>query len=185
LLAMVATRKHLPANNQALGTATDSLEGKAAPSLSDQRAVAAILRVEAAVQDLHAKIDAGRLRKATKKTHARPNRRDSVAFAAILLEFKGMRYCSFLKDHGVKPKWSEPCPSNYCAGYQAGNPWQKKIQDEKSRAKARMADYTDPALADAFNFHLPDQLAELSGLLNSRNSRPASKNFSTAKQHQH
>jgi len=38
-----------------------------------------------------------------------------------------------------------------------------------------MEGYTDPALADAFNFHLPDKLAELSALLNSRNSRPASK----------
>jgi len=38
-----------------------------------------------------------------------------------------------------------------------------------------MVSYTDPALADAFNFHVPDQFAELSGLLNSRNSRPASK----------
>ena len=179
LLAMVGTRKHLhlSANNQALATATEngSLGGNAAPSLSDQSSVAAILRVEASLQNLHEKIDAGPVRKATKKTNARPSRRDSTVFAAIILELKGMRYCSFLKDHGVKPKWSEPCPSNYCAGYHAGNPWRKKIQDEKSRAKARMEGYTDPALADAFNFHLPDKLAELSALLNSRNSRPASK----------
>src|SRR5438132_1756713 len=160
-----------------------SLGGKAAPSLSDQSSVAAILRVEASLQNLHEKIDAGPVRKATKKTNARPSRRDSTVFAAIILDLKGMRYCSFLKDHGVKPKWSEPCPSNYCAGYQAGNPWQKKIQDEKSRAKARMEGYTDPALADAFNFYLPDSFKELSGLLNSRNSRPASKNPSTAKPH--
>jgi len=177
LLAMVATRKHLPANKQAPGRATEngSLGGKAAASLSDQASVAAILRVEASLQNLHAKIDAEPVRKATKKTNARPSRRDSTVFAAIILDLKGMRYCSFLKDHGVKPKWSEPCPSNYCAGYQAGNPWQKKIQDEKSRAKARMEGYTDPALADAFNFYLPDRFKELSGLLNSRNSRPASK----------
>jgi len=86
-----------------------------------------------------------------------------------------MKYCFFLKDHGVKPKWSEPCPSDYCAGYLADNPWRKKIQDEKSRAKSQMKGYTDPALADAFNFYLPDKLEALSGSLNSRNSRPASK----------
>lgn len=144
LLAMVATRKHLPTNDQSLAWATDEamLKGEGKPSASDQVSVA-ILRVEASLQHLHSK--------------------------------KGMKYCSFLKDCGVKPKWSEPCPSNYCAGYQAGNPWRKKIQDEKTRAKTQMEGYTDPALADAFNFYLPDKLEELSGLLNSRNSRPASK----------
>jgi hypothetical protein len=129
LLAIVATRKHLPADDQALARATEngSVEGKFASSPADQVSVAAILRVEASLQNLHAKIDAGPLRKATKKTNARPSRRDSIAFAAMILELKGMRYCSFLKDRGVKPKWSEPCPSNYCAGYQVGNPWRKKI----------------------------------------------------------
>jgi len=60
--------------------------------------------VEASLQNLHEKIDAGPVRKATKKTNARPSRRDSTVFAAIILDLKGMRYCSFLKDHGVKPK---------------------------------------------------------------------------------
>ena len=177
LLAMVATRKHLPANNQVPATAVENggLEGKAAPSLSDQASAAAILRMEASLQNLHAKIDAGPIRKAAKKINAGPSKRDSIIFAAILLELKGMSYCSFVKDRGLKPKWSEPCPGNYCAGYQAGNPWQKKIQDEKSRAKSRMEGYKDPALADAFNFYVPDKFQQLGGLLNSRNSRPASK----------
>src|SRR5207302_9783937 len=118
------TRKHLPANNQALATAAEngSLGKKTVPYLSDQSSVAAILRVEASLQNLHEKIDAGPVRKATKKTNARPSRRDSTVFAAIILELKGMRYCSFLKDHGVNPKWSEPCPNNYCAVYHAGSP---------------------------------------------------------------
>ena len=176
LLAMVATRKHLSTNDQSLSWATDEalLKGEGTPSASDQVSVA-ILRVEASLQHLHSKIDAGPVRRATKKMIARPSKRHSIIFAAILMGLKGMKYCSLLKDCGVKPKWSEPCPSNYCAGYQAGNPWRKKIQDEKTRARTQMEGYTDPALADAFNFYLPDKLEELSGLLNSRNSRPASK----------
>ena len=167
LLAMVATRKHLPAHDQSLTVATDEamLKGEDKPSASDQVSVAAILRVEASLRDLHAKIDAVPVRKTTKKTSARPSRRHSIIFAAILLELKGMKYCSFLKDHGVKPKWSEPCPRDYSAGYLADNPWRKKIQDEKSRAKSQMTGYADPALADAFNFYLPDKFEALSGLL--------------------
>ena len=141
--------------------------------------------MEASLQNLRANINASPIRKATKKTHARPTRRDSIIFAAITLELKGMKYCSFLKDHGVKAKWSEPCPTNYCAGYLAGNPWQKKIQDEKSRAKTRMKGYAEPALADAFNFHIPSRFEELSGLLNSRNSRPASKTLTSSKPRKH
>ena len=96
-----------------------------------------------------------------------------------------MKYCFFLKDHHVKPRWSEPCPNTYCAGYLADGAWRKKIQDEKSRARTRMVGYTDPVLADAFNFYLPDQFTELSGLLNSRNSRPASKTSASPKPHKH
>src|SRR5205823_2037475 len=132
-------------------------EGK--PSDSDQVTVAAILKgVEVSLQNLHAKIDAGSVRKTTRKTNTRLSRRHSTMFAALLLELKGMRYCSFLKDHEIKPKWPEPCPANYCAGYLAGHPWRKKIQDEKSRARTQMEGYTNPAIADAFNFYLPDKL---------------------------
>jgi hypothetical protein len=61
----------------------------------------------------------------------------------------------------------------------------RRIQDEKSRARTRMVHYTDPVLADAFNFYLPDRFTELSGLLNSRNSRPASKSSAAPKPHKH
>jgi hypothetical protein len=183
LLAMVARRNHLSGNDHSLAWAPEeaNVKGEGTPSPSDPVPAAALLRVEASLQSLHEKIDAVPVRKATKKTRAKPGRRDSIIFAAILLGLKGMMYCSLLKDCGVKPKWSEPYPINYCAGYQAGNPWRKKIQDEKSRAKARMEGYTDPALADAFNFYLPERFKELSRLLNSRNSRHASKNPTTAK----
>ena len=187
LLAMVATRKHLTANDQALpgGPLEAKVRGQETAFLSDQASAATLLRVEASLQNLHAKIDAGPIRKATKKTNARPSRRDSIMFAATLLELRGMKYCSFLKNHGLKPKWSESCPTDYCSGYLAGNPWQKKIQDEKYRAKVRMEGYADSALADAFNFHLPEIFIELSGLLNSRNSLPASKTSASPKPRKH
>jgi hypothetical protein len=187
LLAMVARRNHLSGNDHSLAWAPEeaNVKDEGSPSPSDTVPAVALLRVEASLQSLHEKIDAGPVRKATKKTRAKLSRRDSIIFAAILLGLKGMMYCSFLKDCGAKPKWSEPCPINYCAGYQVGSPWRKKIQDEKSRAKARMEGYTDPALADAFNFYLPARFKELSGLMNSRNSRPASKTLASAKPHKH
>ena len=131
--------------------------------------------IDASIEQLHAKMDAAPPPKTTRKTKNKPSKRDSTIFAAIHLGLKGMKYCSFLKDNDVNPKWSESSHPNYCAGYQAGMPWRKKIRDEKSRARARMENYTDPILADAFNFHLPTKFHELSSLLNSRNSRPASK----------
>jgi hypothetical protein len=103
----------------------------------------------------------------------------------MLMGLKGMKYCSFLKDQDIRPKWSEPCPANYCAGYLAGHPWRKKIQDEKSRARTQMEGYANPALADAFNFYLPAEFETLSGLLNSRNSLPASKTSVRPKPHKH
>ncbi|MGA8493101.1 MAG: hypothetical protein WB711_21945 [Terriglobales bacterium] len=187
LLAMVATRQHLPAKDQPLAKPPGDgrAEGKTATSPSEQGSLTAILRMEALLQNIHEKISARSTQKPTGKRNAKPSRRDSVIFAAILLELKGMKYCSFLKDHDLKPKWSEPCPNTYCAGYLADSPWRKKIQDEKSRARARMVGYPDPALADAFNFYLPDQFTELSGLLNSRHSQPASKTSVSPKPHKH
>jgi hypothetical protein len=177
LLAMVATRKHLTTDDQALVTAMEkgSAGGRAAASDLDKSSVAAILNIIAAsVQNLHSRIDEVSIRKAKKKTSARVSKRDAIIFAAILRDLRSIPYCSFLRDHGIKPRWSEPCPSSYYEGYQKGDPWRKKVQDEKCRAKRRMQDFTAAALADAFNFYLPDQFTHLSSLLNSRNSRRAS-----------
>ena len=177
LLAMVAAREHLSQHDRSLapGPEVASIKGEDAPNVSDQSSVAAILRVEALLQNIDKKIGFRPTPASTKRKNAKPGRRDSIIFAAILFELRGMKYCSFLKAHAVKPKWSEPCPSSYCAGYLDGKPWRKKVQDEKSRAKTRMGSFTHPVLADVFNAHLPDQFVDLSNLLNSRNSRPASK----------
>jgi hypothetical protein len=185
LLAMVAAREHLFHHNDSLAPRPEvaSIKGEIAPCVSDQSSSAAILRMEALLQNIDKKIGFRPTQAATKKKNAKPSRRDSIIFAAILFELRGMKYCSFLKDRAVKPKWSEPCPPNYCAGYLAGKPWPKKIQDEKSRAKTRMGGFTDPMLADVFNVYLPDQFVDLGKLLNSRNSRPASKTSGSTKPH--
>jgi hypothetical protein len=62
-----------------------------------------------------------------------------------------MKYCAFLQQHGVKPKGSDPGPPGYPTGYQLGEPWRKKVQDEKTRAKQRMEGHDDATLADCFN----------------------------------
>jgi len=80
-----------------------------------------------------------------------------------------MKYCSFLQDHGIKPKWSEPGPATYPQGYLAGDPWRKKVQDEKTRTKLRMNSYVHSELATAFNTYLPKEFDEISPLLHSRN----------------
>jgi hypothetical protein len=54
----------------------------------------------------------------------------------------------------------------------AGDPWRKKVQDEKTRAKVRMNCYTNAQLADAFNVHLPIQFKELTPLLQTRALAP-------------
>ena len=174
LLTMVAKGQHVPAGKWPMvgPVETGSAEGTPTSVRSEQVPVAAIL---ASLQNLHAKIDAGPIRSVPKNTNARPKRRDSILFAAIILGMEGTRYCAFLKEHGVTPRWEPPCPSHYDTGYKAGQPWRKKIQDEKCRARTRMKGYANSALADAFNFHFPGRFEELSGLLNSRNSRPASK----------
>jgi hypothetical protein len=171
LLSMVVTREHLTAHQRSFVQTPEKsqIEGGSKADASDQPS---LLSIDQSLRDLHAKIDAGHQPKTRRKTSGKPNKRYSIIFAAILLGYHGMKYCSFLKENGVKPKWPEPCPSDYCSGYLAGHPWRKKVQDEKCRAKTRMARYENPALADAFNFYLPDKLAQLGGLLHSRTRTP-------------
>jgi hypothetical protein len=187
LLAMVATREHLSPNYRSLDRRPEAsrMKGEDTPRLSDQASAAAIVRVEALLQNIDKKISLKSSQAATKREKTRPTRRDSIIFAAIILELKSTRYCSFLNEYGVKPRWSEPGQANYYTAYLAGEPWQKKIQDEKSRAKTRMKRYPDPALRDAFNFYVPKRFEELGVLLNSLNSRPASKNSASSKGRKH
>jgi len=120
-----------------------------------------------------------------KKKKGNPGKRDTVIFAAILKGLRGRSYSSFLQNHGIKPKWSDSGPATYQNSYVAGDPWRKKVQDEKTRAKQRMSGCADSELADAFNFYLPQEFDDLSPLLRSPNSHHASKNLPAADPHKH
>lgn len=102
-------------------------------------------------------------------------KRDAVIFAAVLLGLEGTKYCSFLQQYQVRPKWSDSdsSPETYMKSYTAGNPWRKKVQDEKTRAKLRIERYNDEELAKAFSAHLPDRLNELRERLSIRPTRAA------------
>jgi len=130
-----------------------------------------VMKMEAAANLVIAKFGTPAQRRGKKR--GTPDRRDIVIFAAILLRREGLKYCAFLQDHGISPKWSDFGPGGYPKSYKSGNPWRKKIQDEKTRAKARMDRYTDTELADAVNIHLPDQFQEISRLIPTRVTRTA------------
>lgn len=110
-------------------------------------------------------------------------RRDAVIFAAILKGLRGVKYCAYLHDRGLKPKWSESGPTSYTKSYEMGISWQKRVQDEKSRAATRMSRHPESEVADAFITYLPREFDELSLLLNSRNSRTASSTSVPAQPH--
>ena len=164
LLAMIASGQHLAANKELLVSPTigGADEGKVTRPDPQQAAIAEILE---SVRYLRDERGVGPKQPVTKNTSVRPGRRDTIIFAAITLGLEALKYCAFLRDHTVAPKWEKPCPSDYIAGYKAGQPWRKKIQDEKCRAKVRMKGRTKAALADVFNFYLPDKFKELIGLL--------------------
>lgn len=86
-------------------------------------------------------------------------------------ELEGPQYCLFLQEHGIRPKWSDFGHESYPKSYKAGNPWRKKVQDEKTRARVRMSRYKDSEIADAVNIHLPDKFHEISRLLPTRATR--------------
>jgi hypothetical protein len=115
----------------------------------------------------------------TRKAKAKPSfpaKRDTILFAAIVRDLVGLRYCIFLDQHRVRPKWSDDGPKSYRESYLAGGSYPKKVQDEKSRAKQRMREHSVSVLLDAFVTYVGNQFDELSSILNSRNSPDASKN---------
>ncbi len=104
-----------------------------------------------------------------------PTKRDTILFAAIVSDLEGLKYCSFLDNHKVKPKWSDTCPKSYRESYLASGSYKKKAQDEKSRARQRMNLLVDSVVTEAFVTHLPDEFDTLASLFNSHNSRAAGK----------
>lgn len=100
-------------------------------------------------------------RRTAKKTKLQ--KRDAVIFSAILLGHRGIRYCTYLHAHEVKPKWYDPESGieSYPKSYQAGDPWRKKVQDEKTRARLRMDAYIESELDAVFRKFMPNELADL------------------------
>jgi len=160
LLALVIGKRHL----------AKAQDGRTDNSL-DQSQNSAMMRLEDAIKLLLAKFPISAPRRLRKM--GKLGNRDTVIFAAILLELEGLKYCAFIQSYGVRPKWSESGQASYAKSYQAGNPWRKKVQDEKTRAKVRMSRYSEPELMDAVNIHLPDQFHKISRLLTTRATRVA------------
>lgn len=122
----------------------------------------------------------------TTKKRRTVGHRYAVVFAAILRSLKGATYCFYLDKHKIRPKWpDEQAPPTYAKGYISGEPWRKKIQDEKTRAKTAMKNYEPPEVSNAFVAYMPEEFDELSPLLHSRNSRDASKTFAKPNPHKH
>ena len=181
LLALVIGQQHLMQRRQSAPEAVDSglanREGAAAYASSAQSEPASLARIEQMFKMVLAKFEATAPRRGEGKKRHRLGKRDTVIFAAIRMELKGMKYCSFLQDHGIRPKWSDTGPGSYSKSYQGGDPWRKKVQDEKTRAKLRLNNYSDAELAEAVNAYLPGEFDRISPLLDSHNSRNASKSF--------
>lgn len=106
-----------------------------------------------------------------------PTKRDTILFAAITRDLEGLKFCVNVDNHRVRPKWSDTGPKTYRESYHADSSYKKRVQDEKSRANQRMTRFVDSVLLEAFITYLPAEFDELKSLLNSRNSRNASKKF--------
>jgi hypothetical protein len=71
---------------------------------------------------------------------ASEKQRRRVIFGAIQAGDEGQKYCMTLDERRLKTpaEWIEGgCPNKYADAYKAGQPWRKRIQDEKSRYKKK------------------------------------------------
>ena len=166
LLSLVLGKKHLEYQSQPWRAWENEPSG-AGRDESGLRPNRECALVEELLQALLAKFDGVPAPEPIKKARKRrnPGKRDTVIFAAILAGLKGTRYCSFLTSHGIRPKWSDSGPATYLKSYQIGDPWRKKVQDEKTRAKLRMQGYPRSELATALNTYLPEEFDKISPLL--------------------
>ncbi len=182
MLAMVIGKKHLEYQSQ-LGAEPEGggpakSQATMNPDSSVQPQNAALAKVEELLQSLLARVGSVPAPEPVKKGRMRQKlgKRDTVIFAAILMGLKGVRYCSFLQEHGLRPRWPDSGPATtYPKSYLSGDPCRKKVQDEKTRAKLRMNSYALFELATAFSTYLPEKFDQISPLLHSRNSPEASK----------
>jgi len=73
------------------------------PASLIQSQVAAVARVEGTLATILARLGGLTSKKVKTKKKRKLVKRDAVTFAAILMELKSTKYCSFLQDHGTKP----------------------------------------------------------------------------------
>jgi hypothetical protein len=163
LLMLVLNPRHRGLQNHTDATKAEELFGAA----KGQDGITAEI-LEKTLFAVLTKFDAKKRRRPPKKR--RLLKREAVIFAAILRGLEGFEYCSFLEERGIRPKWSDSDfgHESYTKSYRAGNPWRKRVQDEKSRSKTRMDRYTDAELANSFSSHLYDLIDELRRLLSTR-----------------
>lgn len=180
MLALVIGKKHLEYQGQVAAEPAEdrpvTSQGVMKSYSSVEQQNAALAKIGELLHSLHAKLGSVPVEPVKKgKTRRKLGKRDTVLFTAILKGLKGVRYCSFLDKYGIRPKWSDSGLPTYTKSYQIGNPWRKKVQDEKTRANLRMSDCVSSELATAINTYLPGEFDEISPLLHSRNSPDASK----------
>lgn len=87
-------------------------------------------------EQLSPPIQGGRQQRSRVKSTKTQLKACSVIFGAIQSGLKGMKYCKNLDERRLKiPEgWRDSgCPETYIKAYIQGKPWQKKIQDQKSR----------------------------------------------------
>ena len=185
MLALVIGKEHLEHQSQLAAEPGDHEPEKSRGPMKSPSSVqpqnVALAKVEELLQTLLARIGSVPAPEPIKKGRMcrKPGKRDTVIFAAILMGLKGVRYCSFLQDHGLRPRWPDSGPAaTYPKSYLSGDPCRKKVQDEKTRAKLRMNSYALSELATAFTTYLPGEFDQISPLLHSRNSPDASKTSS-------
>lgn len=148
------------------------------PGMEPPNAESLILsKMDEVLKRLDGRLDPhSRHRKMTAKPSL-PTKRDTILIAAILYGLEGVKYCCFLDNHRLRPKWSDDGAKTYRESYLVADSYKKRTQDEKSRAKQRIHRFENSALLEAFVTYLPDEFDKLGPFLDSysRNSRDASK----------
>lgn len=174
LLALAIGQKYLPAGEEIVRAVSD--QGSVEKHSPSGAQCLILTKLDEILKAFQAGVG---IRAEGRKARAKPSfptKRDTILFAAIAKDLEGIKYCDFLGGHNIKPKWSENGPKSYRESYLANGSYRKKVQDEKSRAKQRMNKYPDSVLMDAFVTYLRPEFEELSSIINSRNSRDASRN---------
>jgi hypothetical protein len=165
LLALVLRKRHLERSGRFVEATRQVGKGEAE---SDLERIATDSRIlEQVFSSVLAKFEASKRRTRRK---GKLLKRDAVIFAAILMRLTGTKYCAFIHEHEVKPKWcdSDSRGESYPKSYKTGDPWRKKVQDEKTRAKVRMDRYSDSELSAAFHIYLPARFDVLRQRLSTR-----------------